>query len=293
MNTTPRTVAREALAPPAGLHEILVPTDLSDHSDAAVRQAGLLAGRLGGRITLYHAVEFPDHEYGHWAFGERPCVWDEQERLARDHLADCAEGLGIPHQLVLERAASPMRALLSRIATTSPDLTVMATLGRGALAHLLLGSVAEQVVERTSQPVLCLRGPQPVDQRLAGRIVLDTDCSDASRPARDMAGLLARSFGGELVVVCTNSTSHPRGSRPHETEPWRPYAEAERWLAPLACDLMVRVVVDPAPTLKAVLRIASEERAGIVITARAAHGRGAGGETARLVRHAHCPVLVV
>ena len=71
-----KTATREPQAPLAGFREILVPTDLSDPSDAAVRQAALLAARLGGRITLYHALEFPDHEYGHWAFGERPCVWD-------------------------------------------------------------------------------------------------------------------------------------------------------------------------------------------------------------------------
>ena len=293
MSTTPTTVAKQPQAAVAGFREILVPTDLSDHSDAALEQAAILAGRFGGRITLYHALEFPDHEYGHWAFGERPCVWDEQERLAHDHLADCAEALAVPHETLVERTASPMRALLSRIASTMPDLTVMATQGRGALAHLLLGSVAEQVVGHTQWPVLCVRGSEPIDRGLARRIVLDTDCSDISRPGLHMATLLARTFGGELIVVCAGgAVSSPRVRLDHD-EPWRPYRAAERWLAPLPPDLTIRVVVDPAPTLKAMLRIASEERAGIVITARGAHGRGADGEAARLVRHAHCPVLVV
>ena len=38
--------------------------------------------------------------------GERPSVWDEQERLARDHLADCVESMVVPHDAVVERAAS-------------------------------------------------------------------------------------------------------------------------------------------------------------------------------------------
>ena len=287
MSTNPRTATWEAPVSAAGLREILVPTDLSDYSDAALEQAAILAGRLGGRLTLYHALEFPDHEYGHWAFGERPSVWDEQERLARDHLADCGDALTVPHETVVERAASPVRALLARIEATAPDLTVMATLGRGALAHLLLGSVAEQVVEHTQCPVLCVRGAQPIDQRLGGRIVLDTDCSDASRPALQLATLLARTFGGELIVVCAGETP------PQRAEAWRPYEAAERWLAPLPPDLTIRVVVDTAPVLKAVLRIASDERAGAVITPRRPHVRGADGEAARLVRHAHCPVLVV
>jgi hypothetical protein len=61
----------------------------------------------------------------------------------------------------------------------------------------------------------------------------------------------------------------------------------------LPADVTVRVVVDTAPPLKAMLRISSEERAGLVVTARRANARGAEGEAARLVRHAHCPVLVV
>jgi nucleotide-binding universal stress UspA family protein len=288
MSATTTTVVKEPRGPAAGFHEILVPTDLSDHSDAALRQAIILAERLGGRITLYHALEFPDHEYGHWAFGERPSVWDEQDRLAHDHLADSVAALTIPCETVVERAASPLRALLSRIAATAPDLTVMATQGRGALAHLLLGSVAEQVVGRAQWPVLCVRGTEPIDRRLAGRIVLQTDRSAAARPALDLAVVLARAFGGELIVVCTDPS--PSG-RTGDKVPWGPYAAAESWLGPLPPGLTVRVVVDPAPPLKAVLRIASDERAGIVITSHGSHG--ADGEAARLVRHAHCPVLVV
>ena len=286
MSTTSTTIAKLPQPSAAAFHEILVPTDLSDDSDAALDQAAILAGRLGGRVTLYHALEFPDHEYGHWAFGDRPCVWDEQERLACDHLADRVEALTVPHEAVVERAASPVRALLSRIAATAPDLTVMATQGRGAIAHLLLGSVAEQVVGRARWPVLCVRGSEPIDRRLAGRIVLDTDCTDAARPGLDLAAHLALAFGGQLLVVCSGGTVGP----PSGTEPWRPYATIERWLAPLPADLTVRVVSDPAPPLKALLRIASEERAGLVVTSH--RSRGADGEAARLVRHAHCPVLV-
>ncbi len=293
MRTTTRTGGKEPQVTAVGFREILVPTDLSDQSDAALQQAAILAGRLGGHVTLYHALEFPDHEYGHWAFGERPSVGDEQERLARAHLADCVESLTVPHDTVLERSASPARALLSRIAATAPDLVVMATQDRGALAHLLLGSVAEQVVGRARWPVLCVRGSEPIDRRLAGRIVVDTDCSDAARPALDMATLLARTFGGEVLAVCTGAAVARPGLRAGHAEPWRPYAAAERWLAPLPADVTIRMVFDTAPPLKAVLRIASEERAGIVITARRAEACGAEAEAGRLVRHAHCPVLVV
>ena len=39
------------------------------------------------------------------------------------------------------------------------DLIVMGTHGRGAVQHLLLGSVAEQIVRQASCPVLTVRNP--------------------------------------------------------------------------------------------------------------------------------------
>jgi len=296
MSTRAMPAVHDNEAAEALFREILVPTDLLDPSDAAVAQATILAGRLGGRVTLYHALEFPDHEYGHWAFGERTCVWDEQERLARDHLTDCVEGIGVPHETVVERAASPVRALLRRIEATAPDLTVMATQGRGALAHLMLGSVAEQVVECSRVPVLCVRGPGSIDRLLAGRIVLSSDFSEASRPALHMATRLAMSFGGELVIVHAGGRLLTPWGRPSSGEPWRPYAAAERWLGHLPPNLTVRVVVDTSPAPKALLTVAIDERAGLLVTTRRPHAaliHGPGSEAGRLVRHAHCSVLVV
>ena len=40
------------------------------------------------------------------------------------------------------------------------DLIVMGTHGRGAMAHLLIGSVAENVVRKAPCPVLTVRHPE-------------------------------------------------------------------------------------------------------------------------------------
>ena len=42
------------------------------------------------------------------------------------------------------------------------DLIVMGTHGRGGIAHVLMGSVAEQVVRAAPCPVLLVRAPKPV-----------------------------------------------------------------------------------------------------------------------------------
>ncbi|MEW6268722.1 MAG: universal stress protein, partial [Thermodesulfobacteriota bacterium] len=48
----------------------------------------------------------------------------------------------------------PMQAILD--AARRADLIVMATTGRGALSHLLIGSVAEKVVRHAPVPVLTI-----------------------------------------------------------------------------------------------------------------------------------------
>lgn len=297
MSTIPMRAAIERGAGSEGFRNILVASDLSDRSDSAIAAAVSLAARFHGRLTLYHALEFPDHEYGHWAFGDRPGIWDHLERRAREFLAHPIDGLASPHDVVVERTPSPLRALLSRIDATVPDLTVLATHGRGALAHALLGSMAERVVEHCASPVLCVRGPGPLDRLLAGRIVLATDFSEGARAALRAATRLAEAFGGQLVVVHAPTARLGWRWTPHEpAEPWRPYADAERWLAPLPQSLAVRVVVDTAPVHDAVLRTAVAERAGLVVMAHrgdTAVGNAPAIDAARLVRHAHCSVLVV
>ena len=297
MNTGSTFRARDAGAGTArSLSEILVPTDLEDPSDDALAHAALLAQSFGSRVTLYHALEFADHEEPHWAFSERASVWAEEERLARDYLASSTEGLKVPHREVVERSASPLRALLHRIEVTAPDLTVMATRSRGPLEHALVGSTTERVVGACRTPVLCARGSAPPDRQLAGPIVLPTDFSPGDRAALEMAGLLASAFGGELVVACTRTRRTPGSWSAHAPEPpWRPFAEAERWLQPVSRERTVRVVMAAAASLGGVLDIARREHAGLLVIPR----RGRAGRwpayspAARVVRHARCSVLVV
>jgi nucleotide-binding universal stress UspA family protein len=286
MSSTASQVARADAAATTSFREILVPTDLSETSLSSIAQAAEIAARFAGKLTLFHAVQFPDHAAPHWAFGAREAVLAEHERQAREQIADHAGRISVPWDVVMERDASPVEALLARMAASRPDLTVLTTHGRGGLAHLLLGSAAEEIVRRSASPVLCVRGEMPLARALSGCTVLATDFTDEASPALHAAGALAAAFGGDLLVVYT-----PR-NRPDQ--PWRPYAEAERWLAGLARTLPVRVLVDTAPLCTAVLRAARAEKSGLVVVARAEAGaRTAGSHAAKLMRTAPCSVLVL
>jgi nucleotide-binding universal stress UspA family protein len=53
---------------------------------------------------------------------------------------------GVPHEVILEEASS-----------WGADLIVMGKLGRRGIAHILLGSVAERVIEFSEIPVLIVK----------------------------------------------------------------------------------------------------------------------------------------
>src|SRR5262245_49643472 len=118
--------------------ELLFPTDLAPESERAFEHARFLAQSFAARLTLYHAVEFPDPAYVHWGFNRSHAVWLEVERSAREQLLHKAEALSVRHAVEVERAASAQRALLAMIRRTQPDLVVMATHGRSGLGHILL-----------------------------------------------------------------------------------------------------------------------------------------------------------
>jgi nucleotide-binding universal stress UspA family protein len=54
----------------------------------------------------------------------------------------------------------PAVSIVNYAQETRADLIVMGTHGRGAMAHLLMGSVAERVVRLAPCPVLVVRHPE-------------------------------------------------------------------------------------------------------------------------------------
>jgi nucleotide-binding universal stress UspA family protein len=55
---------------------------------------------------------------------------------------------------------APAAAIVTYADKSNIDLIVMGTHGRGGLAHLLMGSVAERVVRMAPCPVLTVRHPE-------------------------------------------------------------------------------------------------------------------------------------
>jgi nucleotide-binding universal stress UspA family protein len=140
---------------------ILVPTDFSDTSDGALSYARQLAGSLGASLHLVHVF---DDSYGDALVGEVDATVYESMRAS----AIAAARRELIRRLPAEdrqrfRGSSAMvtglaaDAIVQYASDHSMDLIVMGTHGRSGFAHLLLGSVAEQVVRSAQCPVLTVR----------------------------------------------------------------------------------------------------------------------------------------
>src|SRR5437773_8844714 len=92
-----------------------------------------------------------------------PQLQADLEAAARkelDELLIDSDKTGPPTKPVLLTASAPAFAIVDYAREHGIDLIVMGTHGRGALAHLVMGSVAERVVRMAPCPVLTVRHPE-------------------------------------------------------------------------------------------------------------------------------------
>lgn len=142
---------------------ILVAVDFSDASKSAVRCARELAAKYGASLHLLHVVADPASQP--WAaeafslsFGDLVVQWQEQAR--RSLLSELpAEEQG--RAVIATPVGSAYAEIIAYARQHDVDLIVMGTHGRGALEHLLLGSVAERVVRKAPCAVLTVRQAAP------------------------------------------------------------------------------------------------------------------------------------
>ena len=132
---------------------ILVPTDFSSTSDAALRYATEMALALGARIFLLHV---PGKTGEHFEANFPFACFDTAGRERFDSFLT-AEEVERLHPEYVVRAGGPAEEVVRYADVCGADLIIMGTHGRTGLAHALMGSVAEQVVRTASCPVLLIR----------------------------------------------------------------------------------------------------------------------------------------
>jgi universal stress protein A len=134
---------------------VLVTIDFDQHTETVLNYARTLARMFGGRLHVLHVTENTFL---------RPTAMDSHALQASavnqvsQRLTD-ADRQDLDARAVVRTSDAPAEEIVEYARDEGIDLIVMGTHGRKAVAHLLLGSVAERVVRTAPCPVLTVREP--------------------------------------------------------------------------------------------------------------------------------------
>lgn len=146
------------------IEHILVATDLSEAALACCAPIGGLARTLGARMTLLHVVggnEAIPHGAPLAPPIEEPASAKEVER-ARAKLEERlpAYGEGLELSPVVISGGDTADEIVEYAERNGANLIAVATHGRTGFRHMVLGSVAEDVVRKSPIPVIVLPRPK-------------------------------------------------------------------------------------------------------------------------------------
>lgn len=150
------------------VQRILWATDLSPVSEGAWPYALKLADLLAAEVVLLHVVrpaelagiaEYPVPPPAGWL--ERYLAPLEHELERRQQEVE-ALGLAVRRKILV---GAPAEIIVEEAQTERADLIVMGTHGRTGLTHVLLGSVAEAVIQKAPCPVLAVQIKQQGEPR--------------------------------------------------------------------------------------------------------------------------------
>lgn len=139
---------------------IMVPTDFSEYSDKALRQALDIGIQYSAKVHVPHVI----HQQIHRGFFEFS-LGDEMMEMFKNHTVEEAEeNLAVqvakfPQAKEVELTTAvkigiPYEAILEEAQEKGIDLIVIASLGKSGIAKYLIGSVARNVLKGASCPVL-------------------------------------------------------------------------------------------------------------------------------------------
>ena len=146
------------------LKNILVATDFGEAADAALAYGRELARTFDSAL---HVLNVADDVYvrlgGDAYVAVLPDLQKDLEAEAKkqlDALLVDNDPKPLPIKKVVLTSSATAAAIVQYARDRNIDLIIVGTHGRGAVAHLLMGSVAERVVRTAPCPVLTVRHPE-------------------------------------------------------------------------------------------------------------------------------------
>ena len=142
-----------------GFKNILVPTDGSEYTKAAIVKAMELAKLSGGKITALYVLDqtILTNMPMDTAVMNVYNTLEKEGKEALDFVKDLGASEGVETEVSIKEG-TPVKVILEE--SSKYDIIVMGTLGRTGMSKLLMGSVAERVVRASQCPVMVVRAPE-------------------------------------------------------------------------------------------------------------------------------------
>ena len=296
-----------------GIQKILAPTDFSSQSLAGVRHAMKLRLKFASSLVLLHVIE-PTPPLGGMesvvlAQSDSEVVARARRELAKLAQQEAGDDKRVTH---LVRMGKSFHEITTEAGENQAQLIVIATHGYTGVRHMLLGSTAERVVRHASCPVLTVPARTPPKRTGKAsplsikRILVPIDFSEISKDALPWAVFLAAQFKAEIVLLHIEEKfpiDHLLGRELLSQTMVPLIKQAGAGLQRLAGELRKTTRAN----ISAVTRVGkpfqgichAAETLGADMIVLTPHGHTGlkhawlGSTAERVVRHAHCPVLVV
>ncbi len=286
------------IVPKIELKRILYATDFSEASRAALSLVSTVARRYGSEVfvaniwaPIPYTLLTPQNAS---TFNQA----QENEARSRAHaLLNTKELNGLPTTVIVQ-AGGPAVELNRIVRKQKIALVIMGTHGRTGFKHLLMGSVAEELLRSLPCPVLTA-GPNVSKGSMQGtaikHILFPTDLSEESQSVFPYLASLASEYAASLTllhVLPIETATNPDAKS--LAEPWR--KEIERIFSPqLDPRISAEFLIDFGDTAERILAHAGTGNVGLIgLGVRSAadittHFRNT--VAYRVLLGAHCPVL--
>jgi nucleotide-binding universal stress UspA family protein len=142
---------------------ILIPTDGSELAKKAITAGVAFAKSVGARITGYYAMHEPAFIYNRFGNLDQQ-IKTELERRARevaqrylDEIGEAAKAAGVEFEPLITISDVPAEGIVDAAKKRKCDAIFLASHGRSGVSSLILGSVTQEVLARSTLPVIVFR----------------------------------------------------------------------------------------------------------------------------------------
>ena len=280
-----------AYAASAELKTIVVATDLSQTSSAALQYARLLASAYGAQVVLAHVIDpvsyanfqdIPSHLLDEMTVSARA----EMRRLADQFLA-----AGIPsHSEVRQGVVTNL--LLQVIAQHKADLVVLGTRGAKGLGPMVVGTVAEQLVRLSPCPVMAVAADVVSTNRealVSGAILVPLEPESDTKGALRVAQSLAKHLCSSIILLHARTPAQVAAG----ADPCAASTKLAAGIVP--SDIQIGCIVRDGDPAEAIAAVAEENAVAMIVLPvnRESRSKTAHGTAYEVISHAKTPVLFV